>query len=276
MQVTFYGVRGSIPAPGPHTARYGGETVCVTVDFDDGRMLVLEAGSGLRSLGKRLAQSNDEILLFLSHQHWDHILGFPFFKPAYQPNRRIRVFCDWPEDEVLPALLRQMQAPLFPVTHDGLKADIQVTRIKTGQSFEILPGVWIHAQALNHPNGGLAFRIEADGRKLAFVTDNELHPPPDSPTTYQAWVEFVRGCNLLIHDATYRLHELESKKGWGHSAFEQAVNLACDSGVPSLVLFDHETDRSDDELDRIGVEASELAQGRCRVLVARESMTVRV
>lgn len=276
MEITFYGVRGSIPAPGAHTARYGGETVCATVGFDDGGMLVLDAGSGLRSLGKRLVGGNEEILLFLSHQHWDHIVGFPFFRPAYQPNRRIRIFCDWPEDEPLPALMGQMQAPLFPVTHEGLKADIQLTRLKGGESIEILPRVWIHTQTLNHPNGGLAFRIEADGRRLAFVTDNELHPPGDTPTPYRAWVEFVRGCDLLIHDATYRLSELRTKLGWGHSAFEQAVDLACDAGVPSLVLYDHETDRSDDEIDRIGVEASELAQGKCQVLLARESMTLRV
>ena len=276
MQVTFYGVRSSIPAPGLHTVRYGGDTVCILVEFDEGGRLVLDAGSGLRILGDRLLDSNEEIRLLLSHQHWDHILGFPFFKPAYQPKRKIRIYCDWPHDEAVPAILDQMRAPLFPATHEGLQADVRCIRLATGQSFEILPRIQVHCLELNHPNGGLAFRIEGDDRSLAFITDNELEAQGDAPTSYADWVEFARGSDLLIHDSTYRGAEIAQKRGWGHSTFEQTVQLGCDAGVGTVALFGHETDRSDEELDAIATDAVALAQGRCRVLVARQGMTFSV
>ena len=200
MLVTFYGVRGSIAAPGPSTIKYGGNNSCVHVRLNTGNNLIFDAGTGIRKLGMKLKQNDELLLLLLSHGHWDHIQGYPFFDPIYQPGREILV-CQGVESNAiaLKAILEQMDESNFPVHAEDLPSKIttvqQVDEYLTAQSFNTV------RKDINHPGGGNAYRIEEDGVSIAYITDNELDPPGAPQTTYYQWVEFCRGVNLLIHDA---------------------------------------------------------------------------
>ena len=276
MIITFLGVRGSIPSPGPRTLKYGGNTTCLFVEFPGTGHLIIDAGSGLRTLNGRLAKCPDDIRMLLTHSHWDHISGFPFFLPVFQRGRRLHLYCNCTDEQPLPGVLLQMDTPLFPVCHEDLESDISIHRIAADSEFSPLDGVKVRTIALNHPDPGLAFRIEAGGKSLVFVTDNELSPPGTPKTPYEDWVDFAQGCNLLIHDANFTQEELAARSGWGHSAYEQAVRLGCDAGVGMLMLFHHDIDRSDYELDEIGRRAKALAGDRCGVELAREGLIVEI
>lgn len=276
MKLTFLGVRGSIPSPGPHTLKYGGNTTCLLLEFPGRGELIIDAGSGLRTLSTRLAESRGEIRMLLTHSHWDHISGFPFFVPIYQSGRRIHLFCAITEEHPVPGVLSQMQAPLFPVSHESLAADIRIEPITAGTVFSPLEGVEVTPIALNHPDPGLAFRIEADGKSLVFVTDNELRPPDPPVTAWSDWVEFCRDCDVLVHDATFTDAELPARAGWGHSSWEDSVRLGCDAGARTVMLFHHDIDRSDAELEAILREAREMAGDGCVVELARENAVVKI
>jgi phosphoribosyl 1,2-cyclic phosphodiesterase len=203
MKITFYGVRGSIPVPGVQTVKYGGNTACIFVEFKNGRHLILDAGTGIRGLGRRLMATQEPINLLLSHVHWDHIQGFPFFAPIYQPGRLLRVFPNAIDGyTTMVALLSQMDGASFPVHRRDLPCDIQCI---VGAEQDVLMGNGINVvtRPLNHPGGGRAFRMEEEGASCAYVTDNELFPPYPVSTTYQEWVEFCKGVDVLIHDAQY-------------------------------------------------------------------------
>jgi phosphoribosyl 1,2-cyclic phosphodiesterase len=201
-------------------------------------------------------------------------MGFPFFKPAYQSERKIHVYCHWPLVEDVPSLVAQMRYPYFPVSHNDLSSQIHSNYIDPGSNFSPYDGVTVRTLALNHPDNGCAFRIEAESRVFTFITDNELAPPGEAVTSYAAWVDFSRGSDLLVHDANYLDQEMPSKLGWGHSSVEQAVKLGRDAGVRRLSLFHHDTERTDSELDKIGDEANNLAKGDISVSVAREMETI--
>jgi phosphoribosyl 1,2-cyclic phosphodiesterase len=257
MKITFYGVRGSIPAPGVQTVKYGGNTACVFVEFKNGRHLILDAGTGIRGLGRRLMATQEPINLLLSHVHWDHIQGFPFFAPIYQPGRLLRVFPNAIDGyTTMVALLSQMDGASFPVHRRDLPCDIQCI-VGAEQDLLMGNGINVVTQPLNHPGGGRAFRIEEEGASCAYLTDNELFPPYPVSTTYQEWVEFCKGVDVLIHDAQYVEADMPLKHGWGHSVVSQVLALARDAEVGTLVLFHHDPDRSDLELDQIQVQSEQ-------------------
>lgn len=255
MLVTFYGVRGSIAAPGPSTIKYGGNTSCVHVRLNTGNNLIFDAGTGIRKLGMKLKQNDEPLLLLLSHGHWDHIQGYPFFDPIYQPGREILV-CQGVESNAiaLKAILEQMDGSNFPVHAEDLPSKIttvqQLDEYLTAQSFNTI------RKDLNHPGGGNAYRIEEDGVSIAYITDNELDPPGAPQTTYDQWVEFCRGVDLLIHDAQYIENDLPGKHGWGHSLISQVRDLAIHAQVKNLVMYHHDPERSDSELDEIAIESA--------------------
>jgi phosphoribosyl 1,2-cyclic phosphodiesterase len=237
MKITFYGVRGSIPSPGPDTSRYGGNTSCVHIETAGGQDLVLDAGTGIRGLGKRLIEKDSPINILLSHGHWDHIQGYPFFMPIYQPDRRIHVYTSTTGDHgQICRLFDQIDGATFPVKAAELpsKQNICVKRMP-----------------INHPGGGYAYRIEEDGTSCAYITDNELEPPEKVSTTYGEWVEFCRGVDVLIHDAQYLESDMPHKHGWGHSLVSQVRQLAVDAEVGCLAMFHHDPDRTDTEIDFI-------------------------
>ena len=261
MLVTFYGVRGSIAAPGPRTIKYGGNTSCVHVRLNDGNNIIFDAGTGIRELGIRMVQNDEPLLLLLSHGHWDHIQGYPFFAPIYQPDREIRICQSIDSNEVsLKAILEQMDGSTFPVRSEDLPSKIttvyRVDEYLEAQSFQTTRA------PLNHPGGGDAYRIEEDGVSIAYITDNELDPLAAPQTTYAEWVDFCKGVDLLIHDAQYTEKDLPAKHGWGHSLISQVRQLAVDAQVKNLAMYHHDPERTDSELDEIAIESAKFFKSR--------------
>jgi phosphoribosyl 1,2-cyclic phosphodiesterase len=265
MLVTFYGVRGSIAAPGPRTIKYGGNTSCVHVRLNTGNNVIFDAGTGIRELGIRMVQNDEPLLLLLSHGHWDHIQGYPFFGPIYQPGREIRVCQGVDSNAVaLKAILEQMDGSNFPVHSEDLPSKIttvdQVSEYLDAQSFRTV------RKHLNHPGGGNAYRIEEDGVSIAYITDNELDPPTAPQTTYAEWVDFCQGVDLLIHDAQYIEKDMPSKHGWGHSLISQVRQLAVDAQVKNLAMYHHDPERTDSELDEIAIESAKFFKSKNSVI----------
>jgi phosphoribosyl 1,2-cyclic phosphodiesterase len=265
MLVTFYGVRGSIAAPGPKTIKYGGNTSCVHVRLNTGDNVIFDAGTGIRELGIRMVQNDEPLLLLLSHGHWDHIQGYPFFGPIYQPGREIRVCQGVDSNTVaLKAILEQMDGSNFPVHAEDLPSKIttvhQVNEYLEAQSFHTV------RKHLNHPGGGNAYRIEEDGVSIAYITDNELDPPAAPQTTYAEWVDFCQGVDLLIHDAQYIESDMPAKHGWGHSLISQVRKLAVDAQVKNLVMYHHDPERTDSELDEIAIESAKFFKSKNSVI----------
>jgi phosphoribosyl 1,2-cyclic phosphodiesterase len=261
MLVTFYGVRGSIATPGPRTVKYGGNTSCVHVRLNDGNNIIFDAGTGIRELGMMMVQNDEPLLLLLSHGHWDHIQGYPFFAPIYQSDREIRICQSIDSNAVsLKAILEQMDGSTFPVRSEDLPSKIttfsEVDEYLDSQSFLTT------TKPLNHPGGGNAYRIEEDGVSIAYITDNELEPLAAPQTTYAEWVDFCNGVDLLIHDAQYTEKDLPAKHGWGHSLISQVRQLAVDAQVKNLVMYHHDPERSDSELDEIAIESAKFFKSR--------------
>ena len=254
MKITFYGVRGSIPSPGPSTVKYGGNTSCVLVELSNNQRLIFDAGTGIRNLGQKLFQDNDSINILLSHGHWDHIQGYPFFAPIYQPDRQINVFtCDEGDHHLLCTLFDQMDGSNFPLKAEELPSNGECI-FKSAEKVLFEKNIHIIKKPLNHPGGGSAYRVEDEGTSCAYITDNELDPPYKLNTRYDEWVNFCSGVDVLIHDAQYTENDMPHKHGWGHSLISQVRQLAIDARVKTLVLFHHDPERSDAELDEIQIE----------------------
>lgn len=254
MNVKFWGVRGSIPSPGASTARYGGNTSCVSIHPDRGKILVLDASTGIRELGKAVAASAEEIFILLSHTHWDHIQGFPFFIPIYQPKRKIYVFQTLQDKTMLCALIEQMDGAHFPVNLDHLPSE---TKCITEDAIAFLRdhGFCISRIATNHPGGGYGYRVEHNGRSVVYLADNELDPPYEKATDFTEFVQFCQRTDVLIHDAQYLKKDMPHKHGWGHSLVSQACDLAVAAEAKHLILYNHDPERTDQELDSIQKDA---------------------
>ena len=249
MRVKFWGVRGSIPVPGASSLRYGGNTPCVTVELSHGPLVVLDAGTGIRELGVALNRRDEpaDLILLLSHGHWDHIQGFPFFSPAYRPSTKIDVRGCPTETEHLRRMLSDvMEQVHFPVPLESLSA--RITYLRLSEEWQELGTGRVLPIPTNHPGGGHGYRIEEDGKSLVYLTDNEL---PADPSASQRFVDAARSADILIHDSQYTDEELARYRGWGHSSIEQSVRLACAADVRILYLFHHDPDRSDEEIDRL-------------------------
>jgi len=250
MKVHFWGVRGSIPSPGIQTARYGGNTSCISIHFDQDRFLVLDAGTGIREFGKTIAGNSKDVVIVMSHAHWDHIQGFPFFLPLYESGRKVRALISGVNKEVIRMLLEQMDGAHFPIQSDKLPSEI--SWIDDKQLVELIgKGPTISRIPTNHPGGSIAFRIENEGRSVVYLTDNELDPPYPKATDFAGFARFCHKADLLIHDAQYLERDMPHKRGWGHSLASQACALAEAAEVRHLILYHHDPDRSDDEVDAI-------------------------
>jgi phosphoribosyl 1,2-cyclic phosphodiesterase len=254
LTVRFWGVRGSIAAAGGYTAQVGGNTSCVEVRAGD-KLLVFDAGTGLRALGTELMRSGEAIdaHLLLSHFHWDHIQGFPFFAPAYAPNARLTLY--GPERssraDVRSMLEAQMRAPHFPVGLDAMRAQLAFRALPAGGEVKI-GDVVVKTAAAQHPNGCLAYRVSANGRSVVYATDTEHDP---GGALDGRLLELARGADVLIYDAQYTDEEYAGgKRGWGHSTANEGVRLARAAGVGQLVLFHHDPSHDDREVARIEAE----------------------
>ena len=262
MEIKFWGVRGSIPAPGPDTLEFGGNTTCVEVVLASGRRVMFDGGSGLRLLGDRLVQAGAPVQfhLLLTHGHWDHLLGIPFFAPIYREGTEI-IFDGWPPgyQAMTHIFNNHWGNGYFPVAFSELKARIDFLDCLARTPLD-LEGAKVEAIRLNHPQGGLGFRLTEGGRSLVFITDNELGA--GLGYRFEEFVRFAQGCDLLIHDAQYLPEEMPTHQGWGHSTYEEAVNLALKAGTARLLLTHHDPARTDIEVREIEVRARELAASR--------------
>ncbi|MFT5504054.1 MAG: phosphoribosyl 1,2-cyclic phosphodiesterase [Gammaproteobacteria bacterium] len=278
MKIIFYGVRGSTAAPGPTTARYGGNTSCVHIELDSGHDLILDSGTGIRRLGQKLAHKSTEVNIVLSHGHWDHIQGYPFFAPIYQPDRNINVFVNRESGKkLLSSLFDQMDGFNFPVKAVDLPSN-NLWKYK-GVESELYEkdGITLVQKPLNHPGGGSAYRITENGLSVAYVTDNELDPPYKMNTQYHEWVKYLHNVDVLIHDAQYTEDDMPHKHGWGHSLISQVRKLAVDAEVKALVMFHHDPDRSDSELDEVQRENEKFltsSRAPARSVCAAEGMQI--
>ncbi len=249
----FWGTRGSIPSPGPDTVKYGGNTSCMELLHGENHRLVFDAGSGIRILGESLIQNGSmpvEMDIFLSHFHWDHIQGLPFFSPFYIPNNRISI---WGAESVGTSLEQifdhQMHSTFFPVNRSAMQAEIQFHQLD-GSPVEI-NGAKISMCKVRHPGYVLAYRIEIGSKVIVFATDREPEIKEDDPYEHTAdgIIELAKGADILIHDAQYSNEEYLTKIGWGHSPFSEAIRIANECRAKHLILFHHDPMHTDSDID---------------------------
>lgn len=280
-RLKLWGVRGSIPVPGPETVRYGGNTACVEIRAD-GELIVLDAGSGIRKLG--LALENEfgsrpiKLSLLITHVHWDHIQGFPFFVPSYHDKNQIRIFGNDGAHSTLREILKsQMTTPFFPVALYDLPGRIQFENLDR-REFQI-GNVRIRSRLANHPGVCVGYRIFTSSGSIAYFPDHEsyeaskLHSadgqllsPEQTKKRAQEeraeLVKFVEGCDLLILDTQYTDEEYLSHVGWGHGSLSAAVSTALDARVRKLILFHHDPTHDDEMIDQMVETARKLAAAK--------------
>jgi phosphoribosyl 1,2-cyclic phosphodiesterase len=251
VKITCWGARGSIPVSGREYTKYGGDTTCIEVTSSSGDSIIVDAGTGLRRAGiNMLASGRKDVSLLFTHAHWDHLMGFPFFKPIYVKGTKITLYgCSHTQDSLKAILARTMTAPYFPVEFGMIQADI--TSRSVCESAFAVGSVEITPIALNHPNQGIGYRFEEDGKRFVFLTDNELTMQHPGGAVYEEYVRFAEGADLLIHDSEYTAEQYKLTKGWGHSVYTDALRLALDTKVKQFGLFHHNQERSDEDLDKI-------------------------
>ena len=249
IHVDFWGVRGSVPSPGPTTARYGGNTSCVSITIDN-KILILDAGTGIRNLGSAIiGQPELEIFVVVTHSHWDHIQGFPFFTPIYQPDRPVHMFPTLhKKNVVLSSLIDQMDGAHFPITPDQVPSNFNFV---TENPLEFLENNGFHMELvpMNHPGKAFGYKIKIDDKIICYFTDNEIDPPYEKSIELDVLTEKCRNADILIHDAQYIEADMPLKHGWGHSLISQVTKLGESAEVKNLVYYHHDPERSDDDID---------------------------
>ncbi|MBI1891412.1 MAG: MBL fold metallo-hydrolase [Burkholderiales bacterium] len=293
MKFRFWGVRGSIPAPGPHTARYGGNTTCIEVRTDADTLIILDGGTGIFPLAQSLLrQLPVSAHIFITHSHWDHIQGLPFFTPLFIPGNGVRLYgaADPVTGEGVEQVMAvQLQYSFFPVREAEMKADISYQALTMSESVEVEDAM-VTPTLLNHPVINLGYRVACNGKSLFFTGDHEPHyniyEESDAEyAEYQASIDerrkalddAMRGVDALIVDCSYTKEEYPAKKGWGHGHFDSAIAMALRVGTKRLYCTHHEPTRSDDDLDKIfaDVMARHAGQlGGLQVCLAREGLEV--
>jgi len=250
MRLLCHGARGSIPVSGKEFVRYGGDTTCLELQVE-GATFIVDAGTGLRRLGKKMEQEGRlEAHLLLTHTHWDHILGFPFFRLLYHPEASITIYgCKRRQGAIARVLPRSIAAPHFPVPYSTLAAHSRFEPLCAEDEPVRLGPLEVRTIPLSHPNMGQGFRFNHNGASLVFLTDNELGHRHRGGSSFKDYAAFSAGADLLIHDAEYRSEEYAATKGYGHSTCDSALELALEAGVRRFGLFHHNQDRSDSQID---------------------------
>ena len=303
MKVTFWGVRGSIPTPGYETARYGGNTLCVEVSLGEcGRTIVIDAGSGIRRLGHDLMARPGRaprvaLDLFLTHTHFDHILGLPFFQPLYQADTQVSLYgpVTSSEDGLKKVIGGQLSYQYFPVRQEELAADVRYVDLAEGV-YDIGDGIWISATYLNHPLLCMGYRLECRGKVLCTAFDTEpfhniFSTAPSDPSYDESMAregtqaaceanlriqEFLHGADLLIHAGQFTAAEYAAgRTGWGHSSIEHAMAVAEACGAQRLALVHHDPMRTDSEMDGLAQRYGGVRQGsELDVCFAHEGLSI--
>jgi phosphoribosyl 1,2-cyclic phosphodiesterase len=262
MLIRCWGARGSIPVSGAEYERYGGDTTCIEIRTGSDEVIVIDAGSGIRRLGNRLIREKRlSFHMVFTHVHWDHILGFPFFKPVYMRESSLRIFgCSYTRESIQGLLSRTMQSPYFPIEFADLRADLSYQEI-CGGPFPI-HSITVTPIPLSHPNRGMGYKFEEDGQSFVFLTDNELGYKHPGGLDFQDYVEHCRGADLLIHDAEFTSEEYPSTRSWGHSVVPDALRLATEAGVKRFGIFHHNQERVDERMDQIVEDCRRIIRDR--------------
>jgi phosphoribosyl 1,2-cyclic phosphodiesterase len=306
MTVTFWGVRGSIPCPGSTTVEYGGNTACLELRYGgEDRLIIIDAGSGIRPLGNYLMQHDlpkgpINTSIFITHTHWDHIMGFPFFTPIFIPGTNLTIYGPVTyEDEGLERIIGdQLTYRYFPIKHSELAANIKYVALKEC-TMELDDGLKITTKYLNHPILCLGYRFEYEGRTFCTAYDTEpfrnvFPTDPEDPgydemaaeegelasrEENEKLLQFYSGANLVIHDSQYTHEEyLSSKLGWGHSSFEFVINATHKAGVERVALFHHDPMRTDKQLTTLDEQFTGKVSDKTSTefFMAKEGMTIEV
>lgn len=280
MELRFWGVRGSIPTPGPETVRVGGNTSCVELRAD-GEHIVLDAGSGIRPLGRSLSEEFAAqpltITLLVTHTHWDHIQGFPFFVPAYNPRNHVRILgYEGAREDLQATLAGQMESPYFPIALAQMPGNIIIEELK---SLEFTIGSIVgRACHVNHPGVCVGYRLETSAGSVCYIPDHESGPPmePESVahTLEEKVIAFIQNADVLILDAQYTAEEYGTHIGWGHGCLDHVVRVAKAGKVKHLYLFHHDPAHDDAFLEAMLAQAQELAGADLAVSLAREGDSV--
>ncbi len=294
-RVRFWGVRGSIATPGPHTVKYGGNTTCVEVRAD-GQLIILDAGTGIRQLGRKLAGEFKgkpmDIHMLITHTHWDHIQGFPFFIPAYDPKNQITVMgYEGAKMGLEHSLSSQMESPYFPIAMRQMPSNLKIVEASENEFY--IGDIQVKTMFANHPGICLGYRLNTSAGSICFFPDNEPHsrlrmaPMGDSVQSYEVLsyaqkqdeklIEFIRDADVLIMDSQYDATEYKSHIGWGHGCVDDVVAIAVIARVKKLFLHHHDPDHDDEMIDEMGDWANELVAihgGETEVEPAREGLEV--
>ena len=266
----FWGVRGSIPCPGPDTVRYGGNTPCVEVRCGE-RLFIFDGGTGIRPLGDALMKQGAPVMadIFFSHCHIDHINGLPFFAPFFGETNSFRLWAG----NLLPAYRMEgvmrslMSHPTFPIEIDAFRAQIEYRDFRAGETLQPAPGVMLRTCPLDHPDGATGYRLDFDGRSFAYLTDNEGRPGEFDPRL----IELARGADLAIYDCTFTDDEIHGKAGWGHSTWRDGLRLADAAGIKTFCTFHHAPEHDDAFMHAIAAQAPAV---RPRTIVAIEGSVI--
>lgn len=271
MQIRFWGVRGTIPTPGPATIRVGGNTSCVEVITSDRQRIIIDAGSGIRLLGKKLQnESSSRIVstILISHTHWDHIQGFPFFLPVFGRTNRIVLVGQKRVGRRLEEILAgQFIEPYLPYAYKSLPADLLVKEVQDGETLILGDQTKVQVAELNHPGGSLGFRIENNGAVFTYCSDVGHDNGLDENV-----LKLAQGADLLVHDSHFgTMEEHDRYPDWGHSIWSEAAQVAIEAGVRNLGLFHYSPDLTDEQVEAILEKTRQIFP---RTLLAREGLVV--
>ena len=253
--LTFWGTRGSIPSPGKDKSKYGGNTSCIELRLPNRQLIILDGGTGIRELGHSLLLRKKKVsaYIFLSHYHWDHIQGLPFFAPAYNVGNTLTILgANNPKFPLGKIFSSQMESIHFPVKSSSLSANINFKKLSLGNYS--IAGTDVKIIRTNHPGTNFSYSFTFDDRKLVYMTDNELLPHITKAKSHIAYerenfIRFIQGADILIHDAQYSDRDYREKKGWGHSTWRETAKLAVEGEVKQLILFHHDPNHSDGIVD---------------------------
>ncbi len=271
LSIKFWGVRGSVACPNPKYVQYGGNTSCVEVRAAD-QTFIFDAGTGIKELSKPFLKSNrSKAYVFLTHTHWDHINGYPFFEPFYKPNFSFDVYAGHLKQQgssIKTTLAGQMSAPMFPVPLQTMRANITYHDFDAGQTIWLNDQMSMMTLPLNHPNGSTGYRLNYNKKSMCYITDHEHGSARNEPL-----IQFVQGADILIYDCTYTDEEYPQYIGWGHSTWQEGVKLAEEALVKKLIIFHHDPNHDDGFMDII----SKASQQRLKnSIVAKEGMEIEV
>lgn len=267
-KLRFWGVRGSVPSPGKETNFFGGNTTCVSIE-NNKTFLIIDAGTGIRNINFYLNERKvDKIYIIFTHYHWDHLQGLPFFAPIFNPQIKIEIFGKKNVSEVLSL---QMKQPYFPADYKNLPSKIEHKNLQKKFNIE---DIFIETIENNHPSGCVGLKFTYKNKKISFITDNELLDHGENITTKKDFSDFIKDTDIFVHDAQYTKKEIESKRGWGHSTFDDVIEIAKMGGNKKVVFTHHDPMRRDKELKEI-LNGLKEKNKKLKLTAAKEGMEIK-